>query len=230
MSTRHSPRLSGRTGPIMIQWAMSQKHSEQVLCVIRSAIAEHIDLSQECFYIDEPAAFAAMERGGAAFVLRGEAEHNSSYKQIIPYCVLQDMEGRLLCYPRQGTEQRLHGFYSIGIGGHINPVDAVYKDHQVDVRQTVLRALLREVEEEAGLPEPVVLPRFRGLIHEEQSPVGMVHLGIVYTIQVPQGLVRAGEELAGSFWLSLDALMAKLAVESASLETWSLLALGLIGG
>jgi len=57
----------------------------------------------------------------------------------------------------------------------------------------------------------------------------MVHLGIVYTIQVRQEFVRAGDELAGSFWLSLDDLMAKLSAESASLETWSFLALGLIG-
>lgn len=208
---------------------MSDKQDEQVLCVARRALAQVIDLSQELFHIDENRAFSAMQRGGAAFIVRRQAEHDSSYKQLIPYCVLQDPEGRFLCYPRQGTEKRLHGLYSLGIGGHINPVDAIWQDGQIDVRRTVMQALVREALEEAGLQEQFIKPQFRGLIHEERSPVGMVHLGLVYTIHIRPELLRLGDELTGSLWLGPEALKEKLAAESASLETWSTLALQLIG-
>ncbi|AEJ18265.1 NUDIX domain-containing protein [Gracilinema caldarium] len=208
---------------------MSDKQNEQVLCVARSALAELIDLSQELFHIDEHTAFQAMQRGGAAFIIRRQAEQDPSYKQLIPYCILQDPEGRFLCYPRQGTEKRLHGLYSLGIGGHINPEDAVLQDDQIDVERTVMRALVREASEEAGLQGHGMKSQFRGLIHEERSPVGMVHLGLVYTIQTRSELLKPGEELAGSLWLSPEALKEKLETESASLETWSTLALELIG-
>lgn len=208
---------------------MSDTQDEAVLCIARSALAGIIDLSQELFYIDENQAFSAMQRVGGLFILRRNAEHDSSYKQLIPYCVVQDPAGRLLCYPRQGTERRLHGLYSVGIGGHINPVDAVFQDDTIDVRRTVLRALVREAAEEAGLQEQDMAPRFRGFIHEERSPVGMVHLGMVYTITVQPESLHLGEELAGSLWLSPKDLSEKLDAESASLETWSTLALELIG-
>lgn len=208
---------------------MSDKQDEAVLCIARSALAGIIDLSQELFYIDENQAFSAMQRSEVLFILRREAEHDSSYKQLIPYCVVQDPAGRLLCYPRQGTERRLHGLYSVGIGGHINPVDAVFLDDKIDVRRTVLRALVREAAEEAGLQEQDMATRFWGFIHEERSPVGMVHLGMVYTITVQPESFHLGEELAGSLLLSPKELSEKLAAESASLETWSTLALKLIG-
>jgi hypothetical protein len=57
----------------------------------------------------------------------------------------------------------------------------------------------------------------------------MVHLGLVYTIHIRPELLRLGDELTGSLWLSPEALKEKLAAESASLETWSTLALQLMG-
>src|SRR5688572_9668213 len=58
------------------------------------------------------------------FVERRAAEQNSAWKQIIPYVVVRRGESILLLErkKKQG-EVRLHGKLSIGVGGHINPVD-----------------------------------------------------------------------------------------------------------
>ena len=62
------------------------------------------------------------------FAERDYMEVNSHYKQIIPYLVLQRGEGeraRILCYQRRAkhTEQRLGGLWSVGFGGHVEPLD-----------------------------------------------------------------------------------------------------------
>src|SRR3989475_9890731 len=55
---------------------------------------------------------------------RSEAEQDKRYKQLIPY-VLLIFNDRILRYRRGrgGGEARLHGLYSVGIGGHISDED-----------------------------------------------------------------------------------------------------------
>ena len=55
---------------------------------------------------------------------RPEMEEDPSYRQIIPYVVLtRGDEVLVLRRLKKGGEKRLHGLLSIGVGGHINPVD-----------------------------------------------------------------------------------------------------------
>src|SRR5581483_5859215 len=58
------------------------------------------------------------------YLNRSEAELDKRYKQLIPY-VLLICNGRILRYRRGkgGQETRLHGLYSVGIGGHISEED-----------------------------------------------------------------------------------------------------------
>ena len=58
------------------------------------------------------------------FMDRGEAEDDPSHKQLIPYALFH-YKGKFLNYQRgkSGGEARLHAKRSLGIGGHINPVD-----------------------------------------------------------------------------------------------------------
>src|SRR5438477_12615443 len=55
---------------------------------------------------------------------RSEAEQDRRYKQLIPY-VLLVCQDRILRYRRGkgGQETRLHGLFSVGIGGHISDED-----------------------------------------------------------------------------------------------------------
>src|SRR5215469_13101039 len=58
------------------------------------------------------------------YLNRSEAELDKRYKQLIPY-VLVICDGKILRYRRGkgGQETRLHGLFSVGVGGHISDVD-----------------------------------------------------------------------------------------------------------
>src|SRR2546425_13221371 len=77
---------------------------------------------------------------------RAGVEEDASFKQIIPYLIVRH-RGRLFLVQRstEGGETRLHGKYSIGVGGHINPGD-------VEGAHDVIGAGLEgEVGEEVGV-------------------------------------------------------------------------------
>src|SRR2546428_6911151 len=79
------------------------------------------------------------------FKPRAGVEEDPSFKQIIPYLLVRH-RGRLFLVQRstEGGETRLHGKYSIGVGGHINRGD-------VEGAQDVVAAGLKRGLEEKGL-------------------------------------------------------------------------------
>lgn len=153
------------------------------------------------------------------WIERSEAETNPSYKQIIPYIVMQDSQSRILCYPRHGTEKRLHGLLSCGIGGHIDE-----GDKKGAFAETVKTGMLRELSEEISNfnPEMVTLA-YKGIINELDTPVGHVHLGLVYLAVCKVGYKpEPSGETAGMAWKTMAQLT------SLNMEQWSWLALKLI--
>lgn len=120
------------------------------------------------------------------FIDRESAEQDPSWKQVIPYCVLES-EGKILAYQRtkKGGESRLHDKWSIGIGGHINPIDGESND-----ANAYSRAFARELEEEVGLPqfhensEILYTDEIVALIYDPSNEVGQVHFGVVHRVQL----------------------------------------------
>ena len=163
--------------------------------------------------------FACLSAENIRWIERSQVETNNAYKQIIPYVIVQNNMGRILCYPRHGTENRLHGLYSCGIGGHIDIQDA-----QDTFEETVQAGMMRELGEElAGFREEQVELTYRGIIHEGETPVGQVHLGLVYTALCRAGYEpQAGAELVGMEWKSPQEL------KPLKKELWTDLALHLI--
>lgn len=157
--------------------------------------------------------FLARIRERGFFVERRHAENDSSLKQIIPYCVFTK-EGKILLLRRlakQG-ETRLHRKLSIGVGGHINPID-----HQGDVLQAGTK---REIEEELDVRgEMKIVPI--GILNDDATEVGSVHFGIVHTVAILRGdvSIREKEMMEGNFVLP-DELRA-LAKEEGAFESWS---------
>lgn len=167
-----------------------------------------------------PEDFFAQVRGeDLSWIERREAEINSAYKQLIPYAVFQNPEGLLLCYPRQGGEKRLHGLFSCGIGGHVDQ-----GDQGADIFETISRGIQRELSEEISNFDPAsVNLEYRGIINDADTPVGQVHLGLVYLAQCAPGFEpAAGDELKGMAWKSREdlALLPK--------ESWADLAFKLL--
>lgn len=141
---------------------------------------------------------------------RGDAEEDPSFKQVIPYLVLRDgPRWFLMRRTKAGGDARLHDLWSIGVGGHLNPGDG-------DVRG----GLLREWREEVAAD---FVPEFSpvGLLNDDTTSVGTVHVGFVYAADAAGRpvTIRETEKLAGGF-----ATTGEVQAVRDGLETWSRLA------
>jgi len=158
------------------------------------------------------------------FVERRHAELDSSLKQVIPYCVFA--RGADVFVMRRlsgGGEARLHGKRSVGVGGHINPVDGAAYEGAGD-RDVLAEGLRREVDEELHVDGPWDV-RTVGLLNDDSTDVGSVHVGIVAVATTEADVrVRETHALEGGF-LPVDALRRLLADERDTFETWSALVL-----
>jgi predicted NUDIX family phosphoesterase len=182
---------------------------------------------------DPVARWTARIRERGFFLERRHAETDSSFKQVIPYTmVMHGNEILLLKRLSRGGEARLHGKLSIGVGGHINPVDG---DGQPGATSGAPGAsgagdtdLLdagcrRELEEEIDIRAPYTLSAV-GVINDDASDVGSVHFGLVNVArcETPDVAIRETEVLEGSF-VTLDALRELHRGEPGRFETWSAL-------
>ena len=154
--------------------------------------------------------FESLVSGASRFVPREIAETDRSLKQLIPYLVLRDgARFFLMRRTRAGGDARLHERFSIGVGGHINPGD-----------RDLLGGLRREWREELTA---AFVPAFRfvGLLNDDTTEVGSVHLGAVFVADAAGRAVgiRETDKLSGTF-----ASREEVAAVVARMETWSVLA------
>lgn len=138
---------------------------------------------------------ALLEGGDLGYRPRGEMEQDPSFKQLIPYVLFRytDSDGgeHLFQYTRGGGqgEKRLHAKRSVGVGGHISAEDAADGANHHDVyREGMLRELTEEVVIDSPYEEQCV-----GLINDDETPVGQVHLGVVHLCDVLRPAVRPRE-------------------------------------
>ncbi len=83
---------------------------------------------------------------------------------------------------RRLPESRLHGFYSIPFGGHLNP-DDILPLFDIFDPQVANVVLTRELREEVILPKnqmPAIV--YRGLLYDDSREVSKQHLGVVYDV------------------------------------------------
>jgi predicted NUDIX family phosphoesterase len=144
------------------------------------------------------------------YVDRSLAEESPTLKQLIPYVVVRDGDRVFLMHRTDaGGDPRLHGKASIGVGGHLNPVD--------EGEDALMAGLRREWAEELEArwdPDFVLV----GLLNDDSNPVGAVHLGVVFSVEAAgRGVdVRERDKLVGGFadWAQVHAAWDRL-------ETWS---------
>jgi predicted NUDIX family phosphoesterase len=127
------------------------------------------------------------------FKRRGDVEEDPSLKQIIPYLVVSQ-NGRVMLFQRtkRGGEGRLHGLFSIGVGGHIARGDAP------SAAEAVAEGMRRELEEELSL-SGAWSARLVGVLNDDDNAVGQVHFGLVHVVDVPAGeiAIRETDRLTG---------------------------------
>ncbi len=183
---------------------------EIVLGVNRNLI-EHL-LTDECGFIQGASIDYDFIKCNLISRDRDLAEIDFSFKQVIPYLYVQ-YESDILLYRRtkKQTETRLHEKLSIGIGGHINPIDTV------DDSDAIIEGLKRELEEEITIKLESE-PEFMGFINDDLSEVGKVHLGLVFRASAESRDFKVEEfDKMRCDWASQDQI--KSSYEG--METWS---------
>ena len=153
---------------------------------------------------------------------RSEVEVDPGFKQLIPYMIFchTDSSGNVSIFQyvrgKGMGESRLHQKRSIGIGGHIAAEDQ--GQHSADIyREGMLRELYEEVVLHTTFTERCV-----GLINDDTTEVGRVHLGIVHRLDVAEPNVISNEaDLIESGFMPLD----ELRKHREQLESWSAISL-----
>jgi len=149
-----------------------------------------------------------------SFRSRDIVEEDPSFKQIIPYVVVRHGD-RLLLTRRTNrqTESRLHGKYSIGVGGHINDTEKFAGDQNV-----IEAGLKRELDEEIHLLGRRQSLNLVGIISDDSTPVGQVHLGLVFILETDGPDFRINEpDLMTAEWASIEFLEESFP----RMESWS---------
>ena len=181
---------------------------EEVLVVPRTAVPGGTDfLGLRTTGLDS---FIDAAQAVARFEPRATMEHDPDYKQLIPYVVVRD--GRRWFLMRRtdaGGDPRLHGRYSIGVGGHINPGDG---DLRGGLSREWREELICEIEPEM---------RLVALLNDDTTDVGAVHLGLVFVADADgrHVAIRETDKLEG--WFADEEEVAGV---RESMESWSRLA------
>jgi len=190
---------------------------ERVLCVP----SIYVDAVERLIESDEDKLLMLLDH--TEYIPRSQCETDERYRQLLPY-VITRCNGLILAYQRKGTETRLDGLWSIGIGGHVNDEDEGW-----------IGGMIREIREETGFGGPVGLTGARdgfwaplsgplGFLRDDSNPVGRVHLGVLYTLDVPRITDALSDELRNWRWGNLSS------VEELNLENWSRMALEKLKG
>jgi predicted NUDIX family phosphoesterase len=187
---------------------------EQVLVIPREAVMA--DPGWHGVTTEGLEAFEALVAREGRYEPRQDAETDRTLKQVIPYLVLRDGPRYFLMRrTRAGADARLHDRFSIGVGGHLNPGDG-----------GLLDGLRREWHEELAA---AFTPDFRlvGLLNDDTTDVGAVHLGAVYVADAAGRpvAIRETEKLSGAF-----AEPAEVAAVIERMETWSALVFDALEG
>ncbi len=188
---------------------------EENVLVVRRSLFDRIGAFQG--FCAEPERYldVFLKRENNFFEPRSRAETDPLLKQIIPYAVFCHA-GLILHYVRGGKsgEKRLMAKGSIGIGGHINDGDEGLFAFSADsYRVAVEREISEELRINGGFTDRIV-----GLINEDATDVGRVHLGVVHRVELDTCDVSPGEAAITKLeFLDLDQVIDR----RECLESWS---------
>lgn len=153
---------------------------EQLVTIPRTVLEEAGDFQGIKPY--EPSYLPIFEPKNFIIMPRDLAEEDPSHKQLIVYFTIRQGCDMLYYWrsPKKG-DSRLSRKCSIGFGGHMNDGD-----------YSPLHALGRELTEEMHCFVKSV--EFRGFINDDSDPVGKVHLGLYFDVEVESNWKSTGDE------------------------------------
>lgn len=167
--------------------------------------------------------YEALALRHAAYMRRGDAEHDPRFKQPIAYTIVcHRPSARVFAYQRateagKYDEVRLRGKWSWGVGGHIDRADGA-------AANPIRASMERELGEEIRLGGPIAV-RVLGYINDDATDVGKVHFGILYLAEVEDPAVAPRDpEIARGRLHALDELEAIMRAPGTAVEDWSRIA------
>lgn len=151
---------------------------------------------------------------------RRQAEEDLDVIQLVSFYIVR-FKDAYLTYKRTKRlpESRLHGYYSMGFGGHLNPDDLppLFSFSEPD---QVLESVIRELREELRLDqEPSI--SFRGVLYDDSKEVSRQHLGIVYDVGLHSRNYEIGER--GFLMDPKFETLQEILKRSKDFENWSVL-------
>ena len=150
------------------------------------------------------------------FGRRGELEEDPSFKQVISYGVLSNIDSYFLFKRGAGQkEKRLHGHLTLGAGGHMNPSGKAVQNEQYFIDE-----LKRELSEELRFSDGCSIKsiEFAGFLNDDTIEVGRHHIGLLYNIRLTNRAVSILEtEKLSGLWVNKQHLMDYYDL----METWS---------
>lgn len=148
------------------------------------------------------------------------AEEDFTVIQLVSVYIVRHRD-QYLTYKRTKRlpESRLHGFYSIGFGGHLNP-DDIPSLFNFSCPTEALTFILRELKEELILDSEPDL-HFRGLLYDDSREVSRQHIGLVYDVFLKDQQFRIGER--GFLMDAKFETLAELLSRAEEFENWSIL-------
>ena len=152
---------------------------ERVLCFER-ALFEKLGVFQGITLEVDKYLPVVTATANVSYLNRSAAEQDRRYKQLIPYALIL-CGNKILRYQRgrRGGETRLHGLYSVGVGGHISEEDKGLFTSGIGYHDAMKRELMEEVAIDVTKEAAVAV------INDDSTDVGFVHLGIVHVVFVP---------------------------------------------
>ena len=146
------------------------------------------------------------------FIKRDLAEHDPSFKQVIPYVLVRHGINYLLLKRTTGqTEKRLHNKFSLGVGGHINPEPLGGHPNIVEA------GLHRELNEEVHIGGTHRI-QMLGTINDDSTEVSRVHLGLAFLLESDAADFSVNEkDLMTAEWASVEQITKTFDL----LESWS---------
>lgn len=151
--------------------------TEEMVLGVPRHLLEKLGIGQGLHFNIDDYLGELLDASNSVFRPRNQVENDSNFKQLIPYVLINKGNSWLHYVRGQASgEKRLVSKGSIGIGGHINPID----ENLLELGPAIYDAALqRELSEEIKM-DGLFETKAVALINDDSTLVGKMHLGIVH--------------------------------------------------
>jgi len=214
---------------VLTEKELEERYGDEEVYVVEKGALSFLSEGINCLPITTVDLFLKTTLEKGFFVRRSKAEYNPAYYQIVPYVVIRCGE-KYFAIHRLNGDVRIVGKISIGVGGHINPVDFDPERKEIVFSNNVIRELYQE-ELHIDLLKTTGF-RYAGVIkytHPEDL-LSKDHIGLLCVLTTTDDKVEVKEKdsFTGRFYSRAEILEHRKGSESWARLVIEMIAVGLI--